>query len=320
MTTQPDHTLDQPPSLRQRLRTQPARLVTDATGSPLGVIVLGDGAPVYREWPGSRGLDAGTLRGILALLDDASAEPASLPRPRMRSVVTASAPVAGADEKPDQAVDQPEPGPGAAEESRVEAGEPPKPPVTPLTVAAHIRPESLAVEPPPRGATADAVVDGVTIIGRVVEIAETHGYDLQMFADAANDPERAWDGTPGTRCHLRGPVMVVVADDTGEVIAAASREVALRRSAFSIATGQPRAKSGGCGKPVPRDIDSLLARLDAHGFEVDRTRPHYSITHPDKPGLRATAPKSPSDSRSIPNTVSQIRRTFGIDIRDVPQG
>ncbi|MBD4567890.1 hypothetical protein GUG69_25800, partial [Xanthomonas citri pv. citri] len=57
----------------------------------------------------------------------------------------------------------------------------------------------------------------------------------------------------------------------------------------------------------------LLAR---HGFTVTPdTNRHRQVTHPDHPGAMVTIPSTPSDHRWALNTASQIRRTFGIDLR-----
>lgn len=68
-------------------------------------------------------------------------------------------------------------------------------------------------------------------------------------------------------------------------------------------------------RPTPTSVAEMLERVREYGFEVDDTRRHYSISHPGTPGIGLPVPRTPSDHRWAENTVSQIRRVFGIDIR-----
>lgn len=194
-------------------------------------------------------------------------------------------------------------------------------PWSPAHLARVASPENLQAIPPLHkrhddGPRPDGVtVNGVDIIGRVVEIAEHHDHSLRSIAAAVRDPEQQWAGEPGTTCYLRGDVMAIVAHDTGEVIAIAARETALIRRQH-IGGGIPRAKSGGPGNRVPHDVTSMLERVRAHGFDVQTDRRHYIVTHPDVPGAMETMSKSPSDFRTFDNMVAQVRASFGIDLRD----
>lgn len=47
---------------------------------------------------------------------------------------------------------------------------------------------------------------------------------------------------------------------------------------------------------------------------------HYAITHPDHPGQKSPIPRTPSDYRWAENQVAQIRRVFGIDVREPLDG
>ena len=186
--------------------------------------------------------------------------------------------------------------------------------VTPLDLSRVVGTAPLHATPPLHKRPEDGVrVDGVYITGRVVETAHRFGHSLEALAAAATNPDRSWSGTAGTTCCRRGNLMVIVGDDTGDVIAMNDQR---NNPYVAPGDGMPKAKSGGPGNRIPHDTPTLLARLHDLGFEVDKTRPHYHVTHPDHPGKHSTMPKTPSDHRSYANTCAQIRGIFGVDLRD----
>lgn len=76
-----------------------------------------------------------------------------------------------------------------------------------------------------------------------------------------------------------------------------------------------RAKSGGPGRRNPSSTKEMFALLKEHGFSSEiGSKGHYLVTHPDHPGKRFSVPSTPSDKRSLPNCVAQIKRDTGIDV------
>ena len=162
------------------------------------------------------------------------------------------------------------------------------------------------------------IVHGVEIHPRVVSLADNFGHDLARVAEDVLDHEASWPGKYNDSVvHLRGDIAVVTTLDTGEVIALATRKRALEQRREPRYGAIPRARGGGCGRRFPADTNDLLARMDKAGFIIERDQNHYVYRHPAHPGVQRTMPRSPSDWRSIPNTVLDIRRCFGIDVRDI---
>ena len=63
---------------------------------------------------------------------------------------------------------------------------------------------------------------------------------------------------------------------------------------------------------MKREMEALIDRLDEHGYTVvKRKRGHFKITHPDHPGKSYFCGSTPSDKRSVPNTIAGLRRLFG---------
>lgn len=158
-------------------------------------------------------------------------------------------------------------------------------------------------------------IDGVQIHPRVVDITESRGTDLGLVALAVREPEATWKGKNGrSQVHLRGDLAAITADDTGEVIALASRDKALRERT-EPRDGAIKRGHGGCGTTMPTTVPELIGRLRVRGFGIARDGAHYVVRHHRIPGQVSFA-KTPSDHRSIPNAVSEVRAEFGIDIRE----
>lgn len=179
----------------------------------------------------------------------------------------------------------------------------------------RFRADNRIMPAPSRPNTDPAVVDGIAIHPRVVLLAQDRGATLDSIAAAVLAPEESWPGknNRSTVC-LRGDVAAITADDSGEVIAISSRTSALK-ARTEPRDGSIHRSSGGSGKAFPTSVSDLLARLDHHDFEVDRDGNHYIVSHRSRPG-QVAVPKTPSDYRSIPNTVLEIRGRFGIDVRE----
>lgn len=163
--------------------------------------------------------------------------------------------------------------------------------------------------------SAGTVIDGVQVHPRVVGIADEHGTDLRDVAQAVKDPEEKWKGKNGrSTVHLRGDLAAITADDTGEVIALASRNGALR-ARTEPRDGAVKRTHGGAGNTMPTTVAALLDLLDKHGLTVERDTNHYVVRRPGLSG-QCVVPKTPSDCHAIPNAVMEIRRRFGVDVRN----
>lgn len=162
-----------------------------------------------------------------------------------------------------------------------------------------------------------------SMLPQVTVIAQKLGLDIQRVRALAKDPDwcqaqrngavalylplgqhrqlRLVLGADGTALHLSAQ---------GRTATAAARPSRRRAPRRSSATST-RAR-------MPADMNQLRQMLSAHGFIVSHGGKHDEVRHPDRPG-RVSLPLTPSDYRSIPNSVLQVRRTFGIDLRHRPQ-
>lgn len=70
-------------------------------------------------------------------------------------------------------------------------------------------------------------------------------------------------------------------------------------------------------RPLPSTPPAMLELLHSQGFITDLHRGHYEIRHPTSP-QRLTMPSTPSDHRWHHNFASQIKSTFGVDLRAHP--
>ncbi len=76
-----------------------------------------------------------------------------------------------------------------------------------------------------------------------------------------------------------------------------------------------RSAGGGPSRRMPTTAAELEHLLHVHGFQITAARGgHRKARHHDRPGVVITIPHTPSDSRSYPNLVADIRRLIGIDI------
>lgn len=175
---------------------------------------------------------------------------------------------------------------------------------------------SVAYQSGPRGRRPEPLtVHGVQLLPRVLEVARIHDLDLGDIADAVLAPEQTWPGVDGTTVvNLRGDLAAISDDDQATVVAVADRDQALRVRSQPRPGAIPKARGGGCGRRFPASVEEVLERLEGHGFDVCATGRHLSVTRPGAPGS-VTVPRTPSDWRSIPNAVLQVRRVFGVDLR-----
>lgn len=164
----------------------------------------------------------------------------------------------------------------------------------------------------------DSVIDGVPVLGRVLGICRDRGIPLRDLVAAYRDPEQTWRARENNgNMRLRGPVAVLVADDSEEVIAITSRGNALRVKAQTkhVGHGTPKAKGTGGGSTMPTSVKDLLDRAHFAGLRVERATRHYLLSNPaESSGVMVTVPKTPSDHRSLPNAVMQVRKVLGVDL------
>lgn len=85
-----------------------------------------------------------------------------------------------------------------------------------------------------------------------------------------------------------------------------------RRLAGSRQAGRAKPGSAARARPKPTDQTSLLRLLRDRGFGAEHTgTDHLRVTHPDRPHVRpVTISSTPSDHRSVTNSMAQLRRSF----------
>lgn len=214
----------------------------------------------------------------------------------------------------------------------------PAPEVTPATVAAAITGPGDAETPGGPGAvwTTDTVTghgpgdasysDGETrwerlpqgaplaYIGQVEKVIARANLTREHVAQVVREPEwvEAQRGD-ALACHRDatrvviggdGTVLHVSRDPTPRPEGARTRSVGMRPG-----TGKDSRRA-----PMPTTRQGLIDLLHDHGFTVTNGGKHGAVTHPDHPG-KVPLPHSPSDHRWIPNSITQIRQKFGIDLR-----
>ena len=69
--------------------------------------------------------------------------------------------------------------------------------------------------------------------------------------------------------------------------------------------------------PLPQNTDQLIEMLHDRGFTVTKGRKHQRVTHPCRDNEVYFIAATPSDHRSLKNTVADIRRIFDIDLRQI---
>lgn len=147
------------------------------------------------------------------------------------------------------------------------------------------------------------------------------GMSLERVDEIIDNPTETWPGWNGATVYSDGEFQVVVGErwsDT-DCVMSVSRDDPNTQDRRS-APAQDRRRSSGRKadrrRPVPTGVSEFLERLGEYGFEVDDSRRHYSVSHPERPGVTASVPRTPSDHRWADNLVSQVRQAFGIDVRE----
>lgn len=166
--------------------------------------------------------------------------------------------------------------------------------------------------------------EGRKLLGGAAKFTEKlDGMSLQRVDDIINNPADTWDGWDGATVYSDHEFQVVVGarwSDTDCVMHVSVDDG--KTAGASTTANTPQAdhrrvsgKKSDTRLPVPHTIPDFLDRLRSQGFEIDDARRHYGISHPDTPGAFVPLPRTPSDHRWADNMVSQIRNTFGIDVR-----
>jgi hypothetical protein len=164
-------------------------------------------------------------------------------------------------------------------------------------------------------ASTDIIINGVAFHPRVITVAQRHRLKLEDLADAFLAPEASWPGLDGTSTvHLRGPVAVVVSNDTDEIFAVTPRTQALKLRQ-QPRHGAVKRTRGGSGGSFPTNVPDLLTRAKNKGLAVEEDRRHFVLTSLRFNGVQVVVPRTPSDFRALPNTCLEIRRRFNIDLR-----
>jgi hypothetical protein len=143
----------------------------------------------------------------------------------------------------------------------------------------------------------------------------------QALARAFHDPTFTMQQADGRQRRYHDGLFVVVSPDNGAVIfigdADHPREIraveAAERAAGPRTRGQPRAKGGRGGTRRPTSYDEVLTRLAELGFTYSLSGGgHYKVLSP-RGEVMPPIPATPSDWRSVANTVADYRRR-GVDL------
>lgn len=167
------------------------------------------------------------------------------------------------------------------------------------------------------------VVGDYLVRSKVAKQAHRLGYDLKQLVWAANHPEDRWPAPYGqAEVRLGKLFAVLVKPDPDQAHAGILAGLIERTAALEgrpASVGQPKAKSSATSERVKiSDLDSFLEQAERAGLVVSGPKPggHRSVTSPQAPGLSVTMPSTPSDWRGVQNLVSQVRKTFGVDLTE----
>lgn len=207
--------------------------------------------------------------------------------------------------------------PGAPEARRAPA----EPMITPSDVAARTRAVQPVVGEPStlvydsnNPAAAAEWESAWELSHRAQEQLEQLGITRDQVLAAAADPEYTTPPAYGTGTnHIRDGIRALIAADNPKMIIGISFDDA---RPVPVTTGPIRRVSGGPGRRMPSRYSEMAEMLEEHGFTLEHSGrgPHDKAVHPDRPGVTIVIPRTPSDHRSYPNCIAEIRRKTGIDI------
>ena len=158
--------------------------------------------------------------------------------------------------------------------------------------------------------TADAVP-------AAVEWARVLGFSREQVLTARDAPQsRRLVADKSAWVHTHDGVGALVSDRDEAVLSVFHAEDADRRYPPVRSWGKRSAGSGGsAGHGFPETVDELLDRARRFGLqcELRRGSGHWHIS--DAEGRSCTTPATPSDVRSLRNSVMRIRTELGVDLR-----
>lgn len=159
------------------------------------------------------------------------------------------------------------------------------------------------------------IVSGVaSIVQRTPELS------LERLDSIIDTPDKSWDGWNDATVYSDGEFQVVVGDKRGDtdcVVHVSTVDTVIGAEAPAPIEDRRRVSGQKADhrRSVPNTVPDFLERLKEYGFEIDDSRRHYGLTHPDRPGVHCPVPRTPSDHRWADNLVAQLKLGFGIDVR-----
>lgn len=131
--------------------------------------------------------------------------------------------------------------------------------------------------------------------------------------DVIENPDFTTPGPETTLLYFHGQGLTILCDTKGLKVVNLYRFDPTRfHSTTARVTGQSNTNARA---PKPQSVEDFTALAESKGLLVELQRSgHIKITHPTMGGVVATG-STPSDSRSMENLLSQVRATFGVDLR-----
>lgn len=165
----------------------------------------------------------------------------------------------------------------------------------------------------------DAFADGggdVYLIPTARDWAARLGATDDEIVETIESPAEEWlTDNAEVVCAVGARIGVKVSTSDGAVLAVCRARDMERFRPHHLATAVPRGR-GGSGRRYPTDTAALLRLLDERGFTVEnRGSGHYGVRPGGWPDDQfVTIPRTPSDGRSLLNSIKQIERTFQVSL------
>lgn len=165
----------------------------------------------------------------------------------------------------------------------------------------------------------DAFTDGggdVYLIPTARDWAARLGATDDEIVETIENPVDEWlTDTAEVVCAVGSRIGVKVSTSDGAILAVCRAHDMDRFRPHRLATAVPRGR-GGSGRRYPTDTAALLRLLDERGFTVEtRGSGHYGVRPGGWPDDQfVTIPRTPSDGRSLINSIKQIERTFQVSL------
>ncbi|QLD10448.1 type II toxin-antitoxin system HicA family toxin [Microbacterium oleivorans] len=172
---------------------------------------------------------------------------------------------------------------------------------TPNQIAARVAPLTAA-SAAPRNTSA-----GRRLSGKAAAQIQELAVDQAINEPHSTERTHQHNGT----LYVRGDLGIIVPDDDPAVVVAL-----LRIDPDAAPAPRARRSTVGPAHRAPESSTELERMLRGHGFEISAGRGgHHKATHREHPGVTIIIPHTPSDHRSYPNLLAEIRRRTGLDIR-----